>query len=432
MTIFQQALQAGAAAALLVGVSTGVQVQAAPVSITTPFMNLESLNFNSLGITRGTYLRVGANAVTPNGRDGTTGVASTTNTITNQAVSRNIRFDPGPTIPNFFAYYTSDYAGLLGPWNLKFSNGADSSQATVSLPAGTAPAPFVSSITLSGTAASPTFSWAPPPDAVVNGYRINIFDKSVRGPGNNGQVVSVGLQPNQTSYTVKADDFQVRGNEFKLNRNYSIEISLIQTKDGTSNNLGNANLKAIARSYADFTPKEGGGPVVNLPVVLENGSFKFDMAVVAGQTYFIDPEVAVGYDYKVGAGDPNFRSVLLPTGIGDGLYDVWGLDANGQQTVLLADDLAGGVNFDFGLLGVSAFRVLGIEVAAGLDPANTTAFITGLSFVSSGRFSGTQTPITVNTDVVPEPSSLALVALALWAARRTGGRASRVQRFRSS
>jgi hypothetical protein len=32
----------------------------------------------------------------------------------------------------------------------------------------------------------------------------------------------------------------------------------------------------------------------------------------AGQAIFIDPLVAVGYKYAIGAGDPEFASVLLP------------------------------------------------------------------------------------------------------------------------
>ena len=63
--------------------------------------------------------------------------------------------------------------------------------------------------------------------------------------------------------------------------------------------------------------------------------------------------------------------------------------------------------------GLSRFRVGDIETAAGLDPSNTTAFVTGLSFTGSGSFTGTQTPITVNVpDRVPEPPMLALLLVA--------------------
>lgn len=143
------------------------------------------------------------------------------------------------------------------------------------------------------------------------------------------------------------------------------------------------------------------------------------MTVQAGQTYYIDPDVAVGYDYAIGAGDPLFQSVNLTVGIGDGIYDIYGFDLL-NNLVLLADDWLGGTVFNFGVGGVDRFRVTGIETAAGLDPKNTTAFITGLTFAGNGTFTGTQTPIVVNVQNVPEPSSLLLfgVAVAALAARR--------------
>ena len=394
-------------------------VQAAPVSIATPFMNLEHRNINSLGFTPGEFVRIGAVSVTPNGAAGTTGVGTTTHPVTGATISRTINFNASPVIPNFFSRNLALDSSLLGAWQLRFTNGADSASRTVSLPTGTQVLPFINSVTLSGTSANPTFSWTPPSGVDVHAYRINIYDKSLinrdpaRGPLNGGQVTNRDLPPGQTSYTVDGVDFSVPGYAFTQGTNYAIEISVMQTRDG-STRTSNDNMISIARSYADFTAREGGGPVVNLPVVLEDGAFKFDMAVQAGQTYYIDPEVAVGYDYAIGAGDPNFRSVVLPTGIGDGLYDVFTLDGLGQWQ-LAADDLAGGLVFDFGANGVGTFRVLGIETGAALDPLSTTAFITGLTFTGNGNFSGTQTPITVNT-TVPEPSTLALVGLALFAA----------------
>ncbi len=406
---------------------------AAPVSITTPFMNLEHRNINSLGFMPGEFVRIGAVSVTPNGDAGTTGVGTTTHPVTGQAITRTIGFSPSPVIPNFFSRNLVLDSSLLGAWQLRFTNGTDSATRTVSLPTGTAVLPFINSVILSGTSANPTFSWTPPPGIDVHAYRINIYDKSLinrdplLGPVNGGQVTNRDLPPGVTSYTVNAADFSVPGYAFTLGKNYGIEISVIQTRDGSTRS-SNDNLISIARSYADFTARANGGPVVNLPVVLENGAFKFDMAVQAGQTYYIDPEVAVGYDYAIGAGDPQFRSVVLPTDIGDGLYDILGLDAMGRWQ-LLADDISGGVVFDFGSEGRSSFRVLGIETTAALDPLNTTAFITGLSFTRNGRFSGTQTPITMDIAAVPEPPTLALVGLALWwlCSRRRSGDGLRAQ-----
>ena len=396
---------------VLLGALSAQVVFAAPVSISNAFMNLERRAVNSLGFGSGEFLRIGAATVTPNGAAGTTGLGTTTNLITGAAVSRTINYDPGPSIPNFFSRYMADDRALYGPWTLAFSNGTDTSTRVVSLNTNAQQAPFVDSITLSGSSLTPTFAWTPPAGAVVNGYRVNIFDKSLIRPGNNGLVASSNLQPSTTSFTVLASNFTTPGYAFNPATQYSIEISLIQTKDGQSTNLANSNIQAIARVYADFTPTASGGPVVNLPVVLANGSYQFNMTVQAGQTYYIDPEVAVGYDYATGAGDPNFLSVDLPDNIGDGLYDIYGWDPD-SQWLLLEQGWNGANVYNFGGGGVDRFRVTGIETSAGLNPLNTTAFITGLTFSGNGRFTGTQTPITVTVDV-PEPGSVALVGLAL-------------------
>lgn len=391
----------------------GGACRADPVTIGTPFMNLENRAINSLGFTPGTFLRVGANSVVPNGLAGTTGVGTTTNLLTGASVRVAIPFDPGPAIPNFYARYLADNTSLYGPWSLAFTNGANTTTTVVSLPVGQTQAPFVNSITLSGTGLNPTFSWTPPAGAVVNGYRLNIFDKSLISPTNNGQVASTNVGPGVTSFTVTAANFTTPGYAFQTDHNYSIEIGLIQTKDGGSTNLGNTNLAAISRVYADFRTSATAGPAVNLPVTLEGGAYKFDITVEAGKTYYIDPLVAIGYDYRIGSGDPSFKSVVLPAGIGDGLYDIFGLAADGATT-LLAHDWLAGATFDFGATGIGGFRVTGIETSAGIDPADTTGFVTGLAFVAGGQFTGTQTPITLEVAAaVPEPHTYALLTLGL-------------------
>ena len=384
----------------------------APVSISTPFMNLENRNINSLGFSTGEFLRIGANAVIPNGNSGTTGVGTTTDLVTGLKVARSIPFTPGPVIPNFFQRLMPDSPGLRGPWTLTFTNGASKSSVVVDIADDATQARFINSVTLSGTSDHPTFTWSPYPGSVVNGYRVNIYDKSLVSSTSVGVVATRNLLPSTTSYTVTDSDFAVPGYAFTLGKNYSIEISIIQTKDGSSTNLLNSNVKAIARSYADFTPSAGTGPVVNLPVVLADGSYKFNMTVNPGQIYYIDPAVAVGYDYAIGAGDPNFTSVDLPDAIGDGRYDIFGFDFTGAAE-LLAHDWLGTDVFNFGGLGISRFRVTGIETGANLDPGNVTAFVTGLTFSSSGNFTGTQTPITATLSAAPEPPSMAFLGLCL-------------------
>lgn len=393
------------ALALLCGASLA---SAAPVTINTPYINLENRGINSIGFTSGQFMRIGANSVTPNGSAGTIGVG--THALPDgSTATRNISFIPSPLNPNFFQRLFLDAPALRGDWRLTFTNGADSAFRDVNISSAATQTGFVNSITLSGNSLTPTFTWSPPKDTTVNAYRVNIYDKSLITPGNSGQVMNLDLPAGTTSYTVSPADFRLPGYEFNTGKNYAIEISAIQTKDNTGNS-NNSNVQAISRTYADFTPNDS-GLVVNLPVVLENGAFKFDISVQPGVIYYIDPEVAIGYDYETGIGDPNFASLDLPEGIGDGLFDIFGFNAAGDA-VLLADDWAGLNVFTFASGGVSKFRVMGIETSAGLDPLNTTAFITGVSFTDAGRFTGTQTPITVTLDV-PEPPALALVGIAL-------------------
>ncbi len=59
-----------------------------------------------------------------------------------------------------------------------------------------------------------------------------------------------------------------------------------------------------------------------LPVATEEG-WDFDFNIIDPDTpIFIDPILAIGYDYIVNSG-PNIQSVLLPLGIGDNLFDLW-------------------------------------------------------------------------------------------------------------
>jgi len=176
------------------------------------------------------------------------------------------------------------------------------------------------------------------------------------------------------------------------------------------------NAGQVAGLYTDDSGNTHGfiATPANLPTgTTAGGAYTFSVAVVPNIPIFIDPDLAVGYDYAIAPGDPLFASVRLPIGIGDNLYS---LEVEGQTF-----DLAAGVLFDFlahGFAGgVSAFRVNGIEVSAGLDPGNPLAFPTELTFASAGNFNGTMAPIVVT---VPEPSTLLLMSalLVMGAARR--------------
>src|SRR6185437_9951644 len=112
---------------------------------------------------------------------------------------------------------------------------------------------------------------------------------------------------------------------------------------------------------------------------------------------FIDPLVASGFIYTVGAGDPLFTSVEAITKVGAGIYQLSVWDAATSMFDLLDSSFAAGETFDFTSLfpdGVSKFEITGIDPLAGLDPTDLTAFITGLTFAGPGSFTGTMEAIT--------------------------------------
>lgn len=170
-------------------------------------------------------------------------------------------------------------------------------------------------------------------------------------------------------------------------------------------------LQGRSRTFFELAPLANGGNevAVYLPSVGPDGRFKFDVGVQQGQSIAIDPELAVGYDYAIGAGDPLFHSVKLPS-VGDGQYEIWGWNGSSYS---LQTALSAGTEYFFDGIGLARFRVTGIETSAGLNPADPTAFVTTLTFSGSGRFTGTMTPLTVT--VVPEPASAGLLLAGLLA-----------------
>ncbi|MGC4406255.1 nidogen-like domain-containing protein [Methyloversatilis sp. MC4-4] len=174
---------------------------------------------------------------------------------------------------------------------------------------------------------------------------------------------------------------------------------------------GEAGLWSFAIRNGQLPGSSASNPL--MPVASDEG-WNFDFNVVAGTPVFIDPDIAIGYDYIVNSG-PSITSVLLPT-FGDGLYDLWLW--NGEAWVASGDVLTGGVTFTFAE-AVTRFRILGIEEGAALDPLNPTAFVTGLTFSETGPVSMSQNPIVV-TVPVPEPETYAmfLAGLGLIAAAR--------------
>jgi hypothetical protein len=166
-----------------------------------------------------------------------------------------------------------------------------------------------------------------------------------------------------------------------------------------------------SRSFFEFVPVAGSVPDVFLPMVGPDNVYHFEIIVEEGQPIIVDPEVAVGYDFMIGDGDPNFASVTLPTVGGDQEFALYLFDTMLDEYIFADDILAGGEH-EFGADGVDRFRILGIDPAAMLDPNDVLAFQTTLTFVSDGEFTGTMTPITAEV-TVSEPATLVLLGFGL-------------------
>jgi hypothetical protein len=402
-------------------------VHAAPISASLPYQFLDNRSDNSSGIGTGELQQFGAQCVVlsgspcfpqnPGAPSGTTGVA------TQGAFQVPLGFVASDLTSNHFAAARPPGAVPDGPWTLTFSNGGDVAVTTTPSIIGAVRLDFVNSMTISGSGPTPTFSWTLPsvaPGGAIESVRVNIRDTTTFASDGIAPIVYNKTLPQgaMTSFTVNPSDPGlirplVRG------RTYSLEIQLADTRNGLPGG-GFPNTLSQSRSFFDFSllPSAAGAPpTVFLPTLIPGAipyySFARGNPVVPGTLYFYDPLVAVGYDYQIGTGDPNFAAVLLPTGVGDNLFDLFLWD--GTSYVDSGVDLTGGVEYPFGGVGVDRFRILGIETSAGLDPSNVTAFITGFEFATAGRFTGTMTPITqlVPEAAVPLPTTLVLLGAGL-------------------
>lgn len=393
-------------------------VYAVPITLVPNTLNMfrDTRGINDLGIGQGDLFQFGASI--QGGSLGSTlrAVYPPSGFTTPQAVCAPLTVNP-----NFCANVTAFNGGrIASPWTFQFRNGADALD--VSGPALTTnsnailnPVPFPVSVTITqgATAATPTISWEIPNSFTPDGFRVQIFDRSAPTlPNGTKDIIhSVAVDPTATSYTIPAT--LSAGGSLVANNNYSINFQVIETRNNVSfasNN--NALILRRSNSFFAFTPNNASGPPnVNLPQVAPDTNpndnlgpvYIFSIVSVGPNSVtFIDPFVAIGYDYAIGQGDPNFASVLLPE-VGDDVYDV--IFGNTLNTVLA------GQQFFFPQGGVSAFSVRGIEVSAALDPDNVLAFITGLTFVSEGSFTGTMTPIVqfVPEATVPAPATILLL-----------------------
>jgi hypothetical protein len=258
--------------------------------------------------------------------------------------------------------------------------------------------------------------------SVTNTFQLVLIDREDTGTGNfdvefryddiswttgsasGGDANGLGGIPAQAGY-----DAGDGVNFFTVPGSRTAEIADIDTSPSNTGEDGIWTFAIRDGLLPGDTPTNPILPIVN-PSTPTDYEFEFNI-ITPSVPIFIDPDVAIGYDYIVNSG-PNIASVILPTGFDDNLFDLWLWDS------LLADwfdtniDIIGGQEFFF-VNPVDRFRIMGIDISEMVDPTDTQAFVTGLTFDSAGLVNLNQNAITVFVPEVAEPGTLALSALAL-------------------
>jgi len=333
--------------------------------------------------------------------------SQTTVTATQNGVSFTVPYSNAVPDPNLFQKSISFNQSLIGSWQLTVSNPNYNSLVvnTAAVPADLPAPPFITGVTISGTSGTtttPTISWNAPAVTVPSGYnqttKVFIFDLN----NNKQEIYRVDLQPGQTSITVPAT---IPGfGALSPTGHYGV---LVRDDFRTQSNATNG---ASSQSFFDFHPNTISqfSGAVNLPVSSVNTVgqtvYSFNIDVSHGQSVNLDPAAALGYIFSIGAGNPNFATVELPNLGLSHPYDIF--TWNGISFVF-AQQLAADTLYNFGPGGVSRFEVLGIDASLGLDPSNSTAFVSQVTFTGDGQFTGSMTAITA----VPEPSTWAMMIL---------------------
>lgn len=141
----------------------------------------------------------------------------------------------------------------------------------------------------------------------------------------------------------------------------------------------------------------------------ETGAFEIEIpdGLAAGETAWIDPPIAVGYEYEINGGE--FATVTAPSLATVADVDGYIITVGAESALIAAGQT---LNFfdEFGL-NPTFFTLTGIDEALALDPLNQLAFPTGVSFVGQTfQTVVNMTPIVMDDNVgaVPLPASMLL------------------------
>ncbi|MCA0244209.1 MAG: PEP-CTERM sorting domain-containing protein [Proteobacteria bacterium] len=412
----------GAIAAGLL-LAAGPAALAAPITVSQTYQFLDNVSPNALGIGAGTRQQFGSTCVVLTGNacspQNLANAQGTTVSATQGGTTLNLSFVASALSSNHWARAGDPAALPDGSWTLTATNGSNTASANTPTLAGASAVGFAQGAAIQQNGQSPTFSWTlPTGGASIDAVTFIVRDVADVRNGISTMIYRQSLAAGATSFTLAPGDTGfLLGNALEFGRQYAIELQLQDTRNNSSNGSF-FNVLSQSRTFLNFALSTNTSALQYLPMLdTSSGSpvYVFQgVPVLAGKTVLIDPEVAYGYDYRIGDGDPLFRSVTLPTGVGDDLFDLWLWDGNAW--VDAGVDLQGGDEYLFASGGVDRFRITGIETDAGIDPYAAGSFTTGVSFVADGTFNGTMTPLIATVAGVPEPASLLLAGLALAAA----------------
>ena len=226
-----------------------------------------------------------------------------------------LNYFPFTYIPEFYQRGFADTPARRADWYLGvtavYAGVLTVQDDVVRLPslAGVAQMPVIQSSLTLDSRTGRTASWELPQNVAHDAVWVGVLDREHFVNGSADRLLTIGLPAGTTSVNLNNYIALEPGHQ------YTLEIGLANTRSNTTN-VDNPNLLAISRAFYDVVlPPPGAKPVV-LPVTTESGVFRFNVPVTQNVPILIDPEVAVGYEYKIGEGDPLFGSVRLPE-IGD-------------------------------------------------------------------------------------------------------------------